>query len=75
VATIRSRSDLQAFAETYAPDPDRFPEWFIESRSDLSNSSFRSVIAAQDWVTLDAAIDDIEIEGSDTISNIPDPNT
>ena len=70
MATIRSRSDLQAFAETYAPDPDRFPEYFIETRSDLSSQSFRQVIAAEDWVTLDAAIDAIEIEGSDTVTSI-----
>lgn len=68
--TIRSRQDLQAFADTIIPCPDRFPEWFNESRSDLSNVSFREAIASQDWVTVDAAIDDLETAGEDTITSI-----
>lgn len=68
--TIRTRKDLQDFAETIIPCPDRFPEWFNEPRSDLSSSSFRDALAAESWVAIDAAIDALEIAGEDTITAI-----
>ena len=70
MATIRSRHDLKYSVQEHLPCPDRFPEWYIETRSDISNQTMRDLIESESWVTIEGVVDVIIAAQTDTVTLI-----
>lgn len=72
---VRSRKDLHNFAREHLKNPDRFPEWFNEPRTDLRGLSFRDCIQLKQWAKFDHVLDKIRTEGADNLSEIENPSS